>query len=113
MSKLLIDKIRQARQRSVQCEKYTFTIRRPTNLEMLKLRGRAEQETLLRQFVIGWSGVTELDIYGGGSGDPAPFDPELFIEWIADRPQYWEPITQAIVDAYQQHEQQLGDQLKN
>jgi hypothetical protein len=113
MAHPLIDKIRKARQQTVTCDKFGFVIRRPTNLEMLKLKGRADQETLLRQFVVDWTGVSGLDIYGGGTGDPVPFDADLFVEWIADRPHYWEPITQAIVDAYQQHEQQLGEQLKN
>jgi hypothetical protein len=113
MANPLIEKIRRARQQTVTCDKYSFTVRRPTNLEMLKLKGRADQETLLRQFVTGWDNMTELDIYSGGTGAAVPFDSDLFVEWIADRPHYWEPITQAIVDAYQQHDQQLGEQLKN
>lgn len=112
MSKTLIDKIRQSRQKQVTAGKHNFTIRRPTNLEISKLRGKAETETLLRDFVVGWD-LTELDIYSGGTADPVPFDADLFIEWVADRPELWKPLTETIVEAYKAHEDRQGDELKN
>lgn len=113
MSQYLIDKIRAGRQRTVECGKYRVIVRRPTDLDMLKLRGNADQETLFRRFVVGWSGFSELDFFGGGTGVEVPFNNDLFCEWIADRPEYWHAITDAIVQAYQDHERQQDDDAKN
>ena len=52
----LADKIRKARESTVEVGGYTFTVRRPTDLEMFELQGSVSAGRLL-PFVVGWSGV--------------------------------------------------------
>jgi hypothetical protein len=111
MSRALIDKIRKGRESRVESGGYTFTVRRPTDLEMLEL-GQAVPVSSLFKFVSGWN-VKECDVVPGGGGDQVPFSQALFQEWIADRPDLWTDITQAIVEAYKAHETALGEAAKN
>lgn len=109
----LIEKIRAARQKNIEAGGYTFTVRRPTDIEVLQMRGQNVREgDILKRFVVGWDNVKELDLIPGGTGMPVEFDSDLFIEWIADRPDLWAPIIAAVNDGYEQHqkdsEQRLG-----
>ena len=113
MSAALIAKIRKARETKVKVEKFTFTIKRPTDLEMLELSAqRLKQVDILEGYVINWEGVTEIDIVSSGTDVAAVFSRELFAEWIADQPQLWGPITEAIVDAYQKHQDVVAEAKK-
>lgn len=112
MSQLLIDKIRKARQTNVETGGFTFTVRRPTDMEVVEMRSaNLKQGDIMAKFVVGWSGITELDIIPGGTAALVPFSPELFIEWIADRPSLWAPLTDAILSAYDTHQKSLGEAL--
>lgn len=114
MSKILIDLIRRARQVNVKVGSITLICRRPTDLEMLEMRGKdVRQGDLLTRFVVGWEGVTELDLVPGGTGAEVPFSPDLFAEWVADHPASWGPITEAVVEGYKAHEQALETSAKN
>ncbi len=113
MSKELVSRIRAARQSSVDLGNGKSLIcRRPTNLEMLEMSGKATQGQILTKFIDGWSGFTELDLVPGGTGAEAKFDAELFAEWVADNPFSWPLISDAIVTAYQAHEKSLADAVK-
>lgn len=112
----LIEKIRKARQSSVKAGEWTFTVSRPTDMDVLNLRaaeGGTTNAELLRRFVVGWSGVREIDLVPGGSPDPVPFSAELFAEFVADRPALWEPIVKAIIEGYKAHESELEAAAKN
>lgn len=114
MSKTLIERIRAARQTRVSSHGKTFVVRRPTPLEMLEMRGRGVQQSeVITRFVTGWEGFSEMDLVSGGGPDPAPFDPALFAEHIADHPEYWDDIVKAVLDGYQSHEAALEERLKN
>lgn len=114
MSQQIIDKIKKARETNVTVDRFTFTVRRPTDLEYFtELHGqRLKQGDIMQRYVLGWSGVTELDIISGGDGVPVEFETELFMEWIADRPDLWAPLTNAILESYGLHQQRLDDALK-
>lgn len=114
MAKTLLDRIRASRQTVVKHGAWAFTVSRPTDMDMLDLQGgKLGQRELLSRFVIGWAGITELDVIPGGTGQPAEFSHELFSEWVADRPCLWEPLVTAIVDAYKKHEQEVSSASKN
>lgn len=114
MSEELIQKIRKGRQVHVKFGDYTLICRRPTDMEMMEMRGgRMTQRQLIKSFVEGWEGVKECDVVPGGGGDLVTFTPELFSEWIEDRPHIWKPISKAVVDAYKAHEQSLENLAKN
>jgi hypothetical protein len=112
MSKILIEKIRRARELGVEAGGFKFTVRRPTDLEIAGMSEMTQSE-ILRRFVIGWDGVKEVDLVPGGTGDMVPFESELFMEWIADRPALWGPLAQAAVSSYAAHRQKLEDEAKN
>jgi hypothetical protein len=112
MSQALIEKIRKAREITIYAGGHGFTVRRPTDLEAATLRGRkVDLGEFFKQFVVGWQGVKEIDIYSGGDPVDAPFSPELFAEFIADRPNLWAPLQTAIITAYESHIKKMDDSL--
>lgn len=114
MSKSLIDRLRRARQTTIPSGERTFTIRRPTDLEMQELVGVIDQRKLLVRFVTDWGVMSELDLgIPGGGPDPVPFDAALWEEWIADHPEHWNAITSAVVDGYRAHKATQEDAEKN
>lgn len=109
----LIEKIRRARQTRVTVEGKTFIVRRPTHKEAhFDFSGEALQLDLVEKLVVGWEGVTEIDLIPGGDAVPVEFDRELFIEWIADKPQYWADLTAAITKEYTAHAEKLVEAEK-
>lgn len=109
-----VNRIRKNREISVPVDKYKFTARRPTDVEALALyKGDGAYSSVAADFVVGWEGVSENDVVGGGSPDPIPFSPELWREWCADRPDFWEPIADAVLAAYRQHAEKLASAAKN
>jgi len=109
----LIDKIRKAREVGVEVNGKSFTIRRPTDEEAIRI-GRDDMDMLaiVKRFTIGWD-LTELDVIPGGTGIKLPFDADLFGEWVADEPIVWEPLAQAIMDAYKAHADKRESAVKN
>ena len=111
MSKALIDKIRKAREFVVEVNGHKFTARRPTVCDAIELAGIAPVE-FVRRFVIGWD-LTELDVIPGGGPEPVAFDSDLWAEWVADRPELWEPLAIPIMDAYKRHAELREAATKN
>ena len=108
----LVDKIRKAREQSVEAGGYTFTVRRPTDVEMLELRGTGSIARLFR-FVVGWEGVKEIDLVPGGDPHPVPFDADICTEWLSDHPEIFGPLVDAILGGYRQHAEALETGTKN
>jgi len=114
MSNPLIEKMRRARETKIEAGGYTFTVRRPTDLELAQMSGRETlQIDLVRDFVVGWAGVNQIDCIPGGDASPVAFDPPLYREWIVDRPELWGPISAAVMQAYQTYRETRGDAAKN
>lgn len=107
----LIDKIRKARETTVEAAGKEFTIRRPTDEEAMQL-GHLNLVEIVKRFTTGW-GVVELDLIPGGGPEKVPFDPDLFAEWVADRPEVWEPLGTAIMNAYKAHADKRDAAVKN
>jgi hypothetical protein len=107
----LIDKLRKARETAVEVDGFKFTIRRPTDQEAIGLRAVTFIE-IAQKFVVGWSGVKEIDLIPGGDGAAVAFDPDLWQEWCADHPEFWQPISSAVLDAYQKHRSDMDDTKK-
>jgi hypothetical protein len=104
----LIEKIRKARETLIYEGGFGFMIRRPTDLEIIQMRGQSIRESdVMRLFVVDWRDVTEADLIPGGSPVRVPFDSELFMEWVADRPQFWAPIVNAVMASYQSHQESM------
>lgn len=108
---VLAEKIRKAREKAVEVGGFSFTIRRPTDVDMVDFSGTKRAENLLK-FVVGWDGVKEIDLFEGGEGHPAKFDSEACQEWLMDRPDLFTPVINAVLEAYQSHKQSLADAEK-
>lgn len=108
----LADKIRKARETPVEVGGFTFTVRRPTDIEMFELQGSASAGRLL-PYVVGWSGVKELDLIPGGDPHPLAFSADVCAEWLADRPDLLGPLVAAIVESYSKHAEALDLAAKN
>lgn len=108
----LIDKMRRAREFSVAAGGYTFTLRRPTDLEWIEIAGQGQARAVL-PFVIGWEGVKESDLLPGGDPHPLPFDATACQEWLADRVDLLPNLLDAFVKSYEGHLQARTDAAKN
>lgn len=108
----LAQKIRKARESRVEVGGYGFLIRRPTALEMMEINGKPRGRAYLG-FVIGWDGVTQLDLIPGGDPHPLEFDADVCAEWLTDRLDLLAPLTNAIDAAYEAHEARLEGAKKN
>lgn len=109
----LADKIRKARETSVTVGGFTFTVRRPTDVEMLRLRAEGLTLDSLIGFVVGWSGVKQIDLIPGGDPVPATFDAETAREWLSDRPDLLTPLVDEVLAQYRKHVESLEAAAKN
>lgn len=109
----LIAQIRKARLRQVTAGGLEFTVRRPTDLEVAKMRGEAVSPfDIVLRYVVGWS-LKESDLVPEAADAQVPFDAELFAEWVVDQPALWEPLASAVMDAYAKHRETMEASAKN
>lgn len=108
----LSEKMRRARESIVTVGGFDFTIRRPTDMDMVEF-AKTRRVADLAKHVVGWNKVTEMDLYPGGDASPAPFDDEACAEWLADRADLLSPLVNAIAEAYQKHQAARGVAEKN
>lgn len=107
----LADKIRKARESVIEAGEFKFTIRRPTDVDMIEWTRHRDPQTLLK-FVIGWDGVKEIDLIPGGDPHPAQFDSEACAEWLKDRSDLFVTVVNGITDSYQNHKKTVEDAEK-
>jgi len=108
MSSLLIAKLKKSRETQVEAGGFNFTVRRPTDMQIADMRGQdIKQGDILERFVVDWSGIKELDIIPGGSPMEIPFESAVFMEWVADHPELWVDLCQAVITAYESHQARL------
>lgn len=103
---VLAEKIRKAREKVIEAGGFKFTIRRPTDVEMVEFAKDRKPETLLR-FVVGWEGVKEIDLIPGGDPLPAKFDSEACSEWLTDNSELFATVINSVIELYQSHKQSL------
>jgi hypothetical protein len=103
-AKLLQSQLLKARESKVSIGRMSFTIRRPTEMQLIRMR-RPDSSSIdinlktIQTHVVGWEGVLESDIVNGGASDPVPFDVDLYSAWIEDRPEVWVPLIEAFGNA--------------
>lgn len=104
MSKELADAIRKRREMKIEVGRWKFIGRRPNDIEAMDFAGsnRVYADMAL-QLVIGWEGVTEDDVIGGGGSDPAPFSRDAWTEFCSDHSELWMPIGERLYEAYKLH----------
>lgn len=107
--KLDLVKFQKSRESRVEAGGHVFILRRPTALDVVRLSVAGDNLTIENavKYVVGWEQVNELDLLPGGVPEPIDFDPALCAAWVADRPDFWMPIVQGVIDAYQRHEAEM------
>lgn len=108
----LAEKLRKAREVRLEQDDFVLICRRPTDLEMIELRGNRAGRALL-PFVVGWERVSEQVITGNGAPHPLPFDEELRDEWLVDRLDLLGKVAEAVFTAYEAHVDKVADAVKN
>ena len=108
----LSEKIRRSRESVIDSGGFSFTIRRPTDIEMLEVSRTKRPSDFLR-FVVGWSGVKEIDLIPGGDPTPAIFDADACDEWLSDRTDLFTTVVNSIVESYQKHKEGIEVPEKN
>lgn len=111
----LLARIHKNRELKITVGRFVFTARRPTVIEAGRMReaGRDGPADLAADHVVDWSGVTEDDLVGGGGTDQVPFDERLWREWCADRPDLWQPISGAVLEAFATYAKAQKEAPKN
>ena len=103
-----------SRQAKVKIGKFTFLIRRPTVEEAIQIeQNKMDVCAVAKRFVYGWEDVLDMDIAPSGTSDPAIFSSSLWTEWVADRPDFWWPIREAVNNNFNDYYKKLDDNLKN
>lgn len=99
-----LEKMRRGREQLVELGGFSFTIRRPTDLQFAAIysKGALKPESLL-PFVVGWRGVKDKDLFPGGDDVASEFDAEDCAEWLSDRPDLLMPLLDAVVASYTSH----------
>ena len=108
----LAEKIRKSRESVIPVGGFDFTIRRPTDLDMMEF-SKVRDPSWFLKFVTGWDKVKELDLISSGDGHPDPFDSDACFEWLSDRSDLMGPLVEAITDAYQANKNRLESAEKN
>lgn len=110
--KTLLERRIAARQRIVELVGKQITLRRPTEYEKAKYY-RLPPIEYVCQFVDDCP-LTEADLFDGGNAEtPVPFDRALFADWLAEKPDLWKPLVDALGELNAQHEAARAEALKN
>lgn len=108
----LSEKILRSREKIIEVGEFKFTIRRPTDIQMLEFHRGGRTQDLIK-FVVGWEGVREMDLFPGGEGHPAPFDSEACTEWLTDKSEMFVKVVNAVLSTYKEHKEQIKAAQKN
>lgn len=112
----LLARLIAARESWIECGRLGFKLRRPTEMELIRMR-RGDRIELgldaIRRCVADWKGVTEADLIPSGGDAAVPFDGELYGAWIEDHPELWQPISDRLYDLIEAHARTLESEQKN
>ena len=105
-----LERIRKSRISTIKACGHSFTVVRPTDLDVIDMRYDNLKDGILKcsKFVTDWD-MTEKDLFSDGSDEKVRFSNDLFSEWIKDCPQYWEPIVTGLLKLHTEHRQKEED----
>ncbi|MDO9007222.1 MAG: hypothetical protein Q8K57_13440 [Thiobacillus sp.] len=101
-----------ARQRNKELEGKTFTLRRPTEFELVKYANSSRLEFLAA--CIDDVNLTEADVISNGSAEvPVPFDRALVFDWLQEHSEMWKPLSNEVNDMLRVHREAQEEAAKN
>lgn len=99
----LIERLRAARESWVKVGEVELLVRRPTRYQLSSWQDEPGIGPL-RHCIVGWRGVSEITLgIPGGDGREVPFDPDLCLEWLEDRPEELAAAMKAVADIIAGH----------
>lgn len=104
-----------ARESVVEAGGHKFTLRRPTAYDLSRIRSGIDSGRtydMLCRFVVGWD-LRQIDLIPGGDPVAAPFDAEVWADYLADTQPLWGPLGDALMAQVEAHEAALGEAAKN
>lgn len=106
--------MRRARKGTVEVNGHTFMFHRPTDIQMAEIGrvGTVNKHNVVRDHVFNWEGVKESDLFPGGRDEDVAFDVEAWAEMLSDNMTMWDPIYNAIMEAYVKHADARDDAVK-
>jgi hypothetical protein len=109
----LIEKIRKARESVIEVEGHKYTIRRPTEADQAEMyRGAGYSRLdLVRSCVVDWD-LQEIDVVPGGSPIPLTFSAALWAEYVDDKSSLWQPISDAVRNLINTHNEEVERSVK-
>ena len=122
----LLEKLRKSRQVNIEIGGFTFIVQRPTQVDFNSIpREKGDYldggkkktgyfpvvEPTIRQFVVGWQGVKEIDLIPGGDSIPAEFDAEVLVEWLKDKQAVWSALAVEIWKSYSDNNKRIADAM--
>jgi len=108
MKTVSLDRYKKSGQTRVEVGRFAFTVQRPTPAEVVIGRqGRQIDLPFVADHVVDWENVLESDLLPGGDPEPVAFERDLFAAWMADTPDLWAPLAQAMADSYRAYEEAL------
>lgn len=89
-------------------------MRRPAASRVHELARECTPERVA-SYAVGWSGITEADLLGPqlGTDAPADFAPELLVEVLADRMEWFSAAANEVVAQVKKHRELHGATAKN
>lgn len=117
----LIARMREQRERWVEVASgKRVKIRRPAEGEFARFsgpdgKGMSAGLEHVRDFVVGWEGITEADLLGEevGSSEIVEFSTEVWYELVADRLAWLQPVAKALLQSIADHDLSLAQTSKN
>lgn len=101
-----------ARQRNKEAGGKRFTLRRPTEFELVRHAGSTRLEFLCA--CIDDCNLTEADVVSNGNAEVAvPFDRDLVFDWLQEQPDLWKPLSDELNDMLRVHREAREEAAKN
>lgn len=110
----LADRLREQRKVTVKVGDLTFHARRATIEEFSRYAlDRILDSEVSRLHVTDWNNVKECDIIDGGSKEIIPFDRDVFVEVIGDKPEWFSAIAKEVLsDAIRRISEKVNNEKK-
>lgn len=111
MTNSLLEKLKKSRQTTIPVGGFNFTIQRPTQFDLGEMSESGfSAKAILKRFVVGWD-LKEIDIIPGGNPVAAPFDADVFAEWVSEQPEIWTVLRDAIWEQFTAHNKVVEETL--
>lgn len=110
---VLSEKMRKAREVRVESGGHVFVVLRPTPLQFEAMSRGGDLAKSVLALVVDWDKFIESDLIPGGDPHPVKFDADACAEWLADHPEDFNKVTEAVVDAMAKYVEARDGAVKN